>query len=131
EAKGVPSVVQRTLIRPPASRLGPIDEAERRAIQAASPVGPIYDREIDRESAFEILQGRVQQEVQTTDAPEAPAPEERESLVEQILGIGRPRGQRLSPQQRVAREVTRSVTRRVVGQVAADIGASVAGSMGR
>ncbi|MDN2583593.1 helicase HerA-like C-terminal domain-containing protein [Aquibium sp. ELW1220] len=58
EAKGVPSVVQRTLIRPPASRLGPITDAERTQIQALSPVAGQYDRTIDRESAFEILQKR-------------------------------------------------------------------------
>jgi len=58
EAKGVPSVVQRTLIRPPASRLGPITDAERAQIQAMSPVAGQYDRTVDRESAFEILQRR-------------------------------------------------------------------------
>jgi uncharacterized protein len=58
EAKGVPSVVQRTLIRPPASRLGPITDAERHQIQAMSPVAGQYDKTIDRESAFEILQKR-------------------------------------------------------------------------
>src|SRR5690606_13774620 len=40
-AKGVPSVVQRTLIRPPASRLGPLGEAERRALVATSLVGTL------------------------------------------------------------------------------------------
>ncbi|MEP4752295.1 MAG: helicase HerA-like C-terminal domain-containing protein, partial [Nitratireductor sp.] len=56
EAKGVPSMVQRTLIRPPASRLGPISEAEREKISAISPVAGQYDTPVDRESAFEILQ---------------------------------------------------------------------------
>ncbi|MBN9047704.1 MAG: DUF853 domain-containing protein [Rhizobiales bacterium] len=53
--KGVPSVVQRTLIRPPSSRIGPLTAEERARIVAASPVAGQYDQVIDRESAFEML----------------------------------------------------------------------------
>ncbi|KQZ16419.1 ATP-binding protein [Mesorhizobium sp. Root552] len=59
EAKGVPSMVQRTLIRPPASRLGPITPDERRKLIAESPVAGQYDETVDRESAFEILQKKA------------------------------------------------------------------------
>ncbi len=55
EAKGAPSVVQRTLIRPPSSRLGPASDAERAEVQKASPVAGKYDKAVDRESAYEIL----------------------------------------------------------------------------
>jgi len=59
EAKGVPSMVQRTLIRPPSSRLGPITPAERQKLIAESPVTGQYDQVVDRESAFEILQKKA------------------------------------------------------------------------
>jgi DNA helicase HerA-like ATPase len=59
EAKAVPSMVQRTLIRPPSSRLGPITPEERRKLIAESPVSGQYDKTIDRESAFELLQKRA------------------------------------------------------------------------
>jgi uncharacterized protein len=59
EAKAVPSMVQRTLIRPPASRLGPITPEERRKLVAESPVSGQYDKTVDRESAFELLQKRA------------------------------------------------------------------------
>ncbi len=59
ESKGVPSVVQRTLIRPPSSRLGPITPREREDIMAESPVAGLYDKPVDRESAFEKLQARA------------------------------------------------------------------------
>ncbi|MGV8936126.1 MAG: helicase HerA-like C-terminal domain-containing protein [Allorhizobium sp.] len=59
QGKGIPSVVERTLIRPPASRLGPITDAERQKILAVSPVAGLYDTDIDRESAFEILGARA------------------------------------------------------------------------
>ena len=59
EAKGIPSMVQRTLIRPPASRLGPIDDGERKEVMAISPVAGQYDESVDRESAFEMLQKKA------------------------------------------------------------------------
>lgn len=58
--KGVPGVVERTLIRPPSSQLGPIDAATRSAIVAASPMEAKYGTLLDRESAFEILAGRAE-----------------------------------------------------------------------
>ncbi|MBP7240984.1 helicase HerA-like domain-containing protein [Amaricoccus sp.] len=59
EAKGVPAVVSRVLIRPPCSRLGPITEAERAESLRASPVAGVYDTPLDRESAREILSARA------------------------------------------------------------------------
>lgn len=67
EAKGIPGMVQRTLIRPPASRLGPITPQERAEIIAESPVRGQYDKTVDRESAFEMLQKRAT-EAQTKKA---------------------------------------------------------------
>ena len=58
EKKGHPSVVQRTLIRPPSSRLGPLSDDERREVIAESPLQGTYEKTIDRESAYEILEKR-------------------------------------------------------------------------
>lgn len=58
--KGAPSVVERTLIRPPSSRMGPITKKERAAILSASDVGEKYDETIDRESAYEVLKERAE-----------------------------------------------------------------------
>ncbi|MCB1799994.1 MAG: DUF853 family protein, partial [Gammaproteobacteria bacterium] len=60
QAKGVPSMVQRTLIRPPSSRLGPLTDAERAQVVATSPVAGQYDKAIDRESAYEVLAKRAE-----------------------------------------------------------------------
>ena len=59
EAKGVPSMVGRTFIRPPSAQVGPISPAERDAALANSPVGALYDTVLDRESAFEVLHKRA------------------------------------------------------------------------
>jgi DNA helicase HerA-like ATPase len=52
---GAPSVVQRTLIKPPRSRLGPVTPKDRAIIQSISPVEGKYDTRVDRESAEEVL----------------------------------------------------------------------------
>lgn len=78
EAKGVPSIVQRTLIRPPSSRLGPIDDETRKAEMRNSPIAGVYEAEVDRESAFEILQKRA--EVAAREAEEAEKREAAEKL---------------------------------------------------
>jgi hypothetical protein len=58
ENKGEPSIVERTLIRPPEGRIGPITDAERRALIAASPVYGKYEQTKNAESAEEILARR-------------------------------------------------------------------------
>ncbi|MEM6548744.1 MAG: helicase HerA-like domain-containing protein [Pseudomonadota bacterium] len=74
EKKGVPSVVQRTLIRPPSSVLGPADPAALTAVRGASPVGGLYDQTQDRESAFERLQQRAEQVAAEAEQAEAGGP---------------------------------------------------------
>jgi uncharacterized protein len=59
DLKGVPTMVERTLIRPPSGRLGPITPEERTERIKASPLYGQYDRPIDRESAYEILAART------------------------------------------------------------------------
>jgi DNA helicase HerA-like ATPase len=55
EEKGVPSVVGRTMIRPPSGQAGPLSPEERSVVIASSPVAGIYEKVIDRGSAFEVL----------------------------------------------------------------------------
>jgi DNA helicase HerA-like ATPase len=59
QGQGEPSVTQRTRIRPPSARIGPLTPAERRAKIEASPLYGKYENAIDRESAYEILQKRT------------------------------------------------------------------------
>ncbi len=63
EGKGIPSIVQRTLIRPPSSRLGPITDAERRKMIQSSPVFGHYERTKDRHSAYEMLAQRAEEKL--------------------------------------------------------------------
>lgn len=58
---GEPSMVQRTLIRPPSGQVGPISPQERKSKVEASPVYGKYEETVDRDSAYEILQKRAAQ----------------------------------------------------------------------
>jgi DNA helicase HerA-like ATPase len=78
--KGTPQIVQRAFILPPGSQLGPIDANERKAAMAASVVAGVYEKTVDRESAYEKLNGRVAAGAQQAPTPapasrEAPAPQ--------------------------------------------------------
>jgi uncharacterized protein len=137
EGNGIPSIVERTMVRPPSGRVGVISEQERRSIMARSPVKGRYDETIDSESAHEMLLKRVAAEAEK--GPPAGTAEAGQaggllggfgSVLGSIFGTARKRGERLSPTQTIAREVTRTVTNRVAGQIAADIGKSVGGSIG-
>jgi DNA helicase HerA-like ATPase len=132
EGSGTPSVVERALIRPPTARLGPVTPQERQQIVAASPIRGKYDKAVDPESAYEILQKHVAETATTEEAPQGGGGllGGIGGVLGSIFGTSRPRGQRLSTGQIIAREVTRSVTTRVAGKIAADIGKSIGGSMG-
>ena len=103
DERGAPAIVGRTLIRPPSSRLGPAKPSERRAIQDDSPVGEKYDTPVDRESAYEVLEGRAEKRAQE-EAAEA-AREEREKAAPKRSS----RRKSSSSDNVIMREVTRAV----------------------
>ena len=67
ESKGRPSIVERTLIRPPSSRMGPAKSAERKQIIAESELGDRYNERVDRNSAYEILQKRAEKNTEQVE----------------------------------------------------------------
>ncbi|SHO66190.1 hypothetical protein SAMN02745172_02845 [Pseudoxanthobacter soli DSM 19599] len=127
--KGVPSMVDRTLICPPAGRVGPLGDDERRRLMAASPVAGRYDTIVDRESAYERLQARAAEETEAAGAP--PAEEVGGGLFDVLFGTNRARGKRLTTTQTVARSVTREVTGRIAGEVGRRAAGSIGSSIGR
>lgn len=76
--KGVPSIVQRTLIRPPSSRMAPITPQERKKIMQSSPVFGQYDKTIDRESAYEKLKQQAEEKIKQEEKQREQEDEERE-----------------------------------------------------
>ncbi|WP_064692220.1 helicase HerA-like C-terminal domain-containing protein [Rhizobium aegyptiacum] len=71
EAKGAPSIVERTLIRPPSGRVGPLTDGERQQVMDKSPVLGVYDEDVDRESAFEMLTARAKKAAEAEAAKRA------------------------------------------------------------
>jgi DNA helicase HerA-like ATPase len=59
DAKGRPSVTERVFVLPPGSQLGPITPAQRQALVQNSVVAGVYEKVVDRESAYEKLKGRT------------------------------------------------------------------------
>jgi uncharacterized protein len=130
EGNGVPSMVQQALIRPPSASVGAISPQQRQSIIKDSPVRGVYDKAIDRESAYEKLQGRASEKAADASGAEESGGGGIGGMIGSIFGTNRKRGEKLTTSQTVAREVTRTVTNRVAGKIAADIGKSVAGSVG-
>lgn len=69
--KGVPGIVERTLIRPPSSQLGPITQSERAAVISTSPLAGKYETLSDRTSAFETLTARAKAAAKEAEIMEA------------------------------------------------------------
>ncbi|MEM7776485.1 MAG: helicase HerA-like domain-containing protein [Pseudomonadota bacterium] len=112
ENRGEPSVVQRTLIRPPDARIGPLSADERAGFIARSPVAGKYDTMVDRESAHEIVAKRVAQRAEAERQLEEDKKAKESSWANVVFGRG-PRGGRSLGEQ-VARDVGRSIMRRVI-----------------
>ena len=119
DEKGAPCVVERALIRPPASRLGPLTEAERGGLMSTSPVRGLYDTAKDRESAHEVLAARAK-----VRAAEAARPAPRDSAPR-----ARPRAG--SSRQGMGEAFTKSVLRTVGSQIGREIVRGILGGMRR
>ncbi len=145
EGNGTPTMVERTLMRPPSARIGPVTDAERRAVMAASPFAGKYEDVIDRESAFERLSGKAAASAgpQGHNAPTQamPAPQEAAAagggIMDQIGGVlggifGQsapppvgPRGGRAPQRQSVGEAVVKSVARSVASSVGRQVGTAI------
>ncbi|MGC4025124.1 MAG: DUF853 domain-containing protein [Mesorhizobium sp.] len=125
EEKGVPGMVQRTLIRPPASRLGPITPQERQAVINQSPVSGQYDRTVDRESAFEMLQKRAAQSKQA----QADEVEKQDSgsgwTIPGFGGDDKPTKGRRAPRASNRQTVTEAAIKSVVRSVGTSVGRAI------
>ena len=69
DAKGIPGIVERAMVCPPHSQIGPITPEQRAAIIKSSIVAGVYETPVDRESAYERLKGKVE----ASAVPAAPA----------------------------------------------------------
>jgi DNA helicase HerA-like ATPase len=71
DEKGIPTPVERTFVCPPSGRIGPVTDSERAQAVRSSNVYGFYERQVDRESAYEILKARAEQSLATANEAEA------------------------------------------------------------
>lgn len=76
DEKGRPSIVERAFILPPASRIGPVSDAERASIIKSSVIYGRYEQTIDRESAYEVIKSRTasRQNAENDASPQSEGP---------------------------------------------------------
>ncbi len=135
DPKGTPTVVERALVAPPMAQVGPIDAPERKAAIAASSFRGKYEKEVDRESAYEILMSRKGLDPAN---PGQPAPTQASTgggwsdMIGDMLGGGAPapapRGKGRAPArapQSMAEKIATSAARSVASSVGRQIGTAI------
>jgi DNA helicase HerA-like ATPase len=115
--KGIPGVVDRVLIRPPASRLGPATAAERNAVIEASIFSKRYDQSVDRRSAYEMLNERAEKTARQEADAAAEKPPAKKS------------GGRRSNRQGVVEAMLKSIVRSIGSSLGRQISRGVLGSI--
>ncbi len=137
---GSPSIVQRTLIAPPRSRLGVLEPKERAIIQSISPCDGKYDQEIDRESAHELLAARQDAAIAAAAAAKAKTEADKAAAAQAALEAKQREAQakadareaaKPSAIDRAVQSATRSAASSVGRQVANEIGKAILGGSSR
>ncbi len=121
DEKGSPSVVERAMVIAPCSRMGPVSDDERNGLLNHSPLYGKYEEEVDRESAFEMLQQGVQVATGQQSAPPAKGQQNGDDdgllggLKDILFGSTGPRGgKRDGIVQTAAKSAVRQVTNQIV-----------------
>lgn len=128
---GVPGVVERTLIRPPRSRIGAISPDERKTVRSRSPVGSKYDTAVDRESAYEKLSARAVPAAEAEASAAAPpvaggnwwdSGSAQPPAATPAPAVRKPAAPKASSRETVFEAAAKSVVRSVGSQVGREVG---------
>ena len=137
DAKGTPGITERAFVFPPASQIGPISPDERKALIDRSLVAGVYEKFVDRESAFEKLKARAEQAAAASAAPTvgATAPAQAGAqggggflggLGDMLFGSTGPRG---GKREGVVDAMAKSAARSVGSSIARQVVRGVLGSL--
>jgi hypothetical protein len=127
-ADGAPSVVQRTLVKPPRSRVGPLDAKERAIIQSISPFAGKYDTVIDRESAEEILTAKAKQAGAAAEAAKAA---EEQAKLDAVAAKERAKAEAAAAREAAKPSMTEKLVQSAARSAASSIGRQLTGSLGK
>jgi DNA helicase HerA-like ATPase len=131
DAKGVPSIVERTLMAPPRSQFGPLDAAKRTQMIERSPLNAAYSETLDRESAYEMLAKReaeIAEQRQREAAEAEQAAKEAAQAKAAEKAARKPKG-RSSNRQSVGEALAKSVARSVGSTLGRQIIRGILGSI--
>ena len=133
DENGTPGIVERALIVPPQAQIGPVSEAERKAIMRDSLLAGHYEKAIDRESAYEMLKGRAGSRSADNAAPSAAS--SGGGLSDMLGGIlgsaggSSGRGGRTANRQGIGETIVKSAARSIGSAVGREIIRGVLGSL--
>jgi DNA double-strand break repair helicase HerA and related ATPase len=131
DAKGRPGVVERAFIVPPRGQIGPITDAQRKQLMQTSLVAGVYDKPVDRESAYETLKARAEQSAQAA----AQAQEAKKTAAQPAAGgglggvLGDLLGGRGGRRESAVEAMAKSAARSIGSQVGRSIIRGVLGSL--
>ena len=133
DEKGAPTPVERTLVRPPCSRIGPLTDQERAIIRSISPIGTKYDNVVDRESAHEILTARAQAAATAAAEAQAQADAAKAAAAQAKEQARLERERRANPTfaEQVTRQLGKSVQRSIINRVGGAIVRGIFGNLFR
>jgi DNA helicase HerA-like ATPase len=131
DAKGRPSETERAYVLPPGSQIGPITPAQRQALMASSLVAGVYEKTVDRDSAYEILKGRTAQAQAAAATPARGAPQGNGGgamggLSDLLMGSTGPRG---GKREGLVEMMAKSAVRTIGSSVGREIMRGVLGSI--
>lgn len=127
DSKGRPRVVQRAMMRPPRSNIGPINEQQRRELMTESVLAGIYEDVVDRESAHEILSARAERIAEQQATLEVKKAQEKALTKARRKKGGR---QRQTIMESFLKSAARAVGSRVGRQIARGLLGSIFGGRG-
>ena len=144
DEQGTPQVVQRAWVMPPYSSFSPISPEQRQALISQSIVAGIYEKSLDRESAFELLQNKVverQQQAVQIEQEKQQAKEQELLAKQQAKEAETLAKQQAREQERIAKEQQKEAEREAkqrekliqdtVGTFAKSAARSLGGSTGQ
>lgn len=126
QEKAVPGMVQRTMIRPPESRIGPATADERAVVKGRSPLAKTYEQIIDRESAYEILMARAEKAADAAEREAEQQKAEKKSAVKNKSGRRSSGGRK---RQGAMEAMFKSMARTIGGQLGRQLLRGVLGAL--
>jgi len=130
DERGSPCIAQRAMVVPPQSRLGAISPEERKAVLESSTIHGVYEKAIDRESAYEILKKRMEEANSAAEeVPQATNASGSSSVLSGIFGSGTARPAGARTRQGPLEAMMMSVARAIGSQIGRSVSRGVFGSL--